>query len=189
MQDSQSLGPAAAGLLELSARLLVVELDSAALQALLHEDVLSIFEELQPGAASYLKSAQDSPDIREEIDAEFCRLFLMSKATSPMASVWLPGEQLANGARIAALVDGWQEQLDVELNDGPWGNLPRDHFAMLLGLYALALLADEHADVAKEIRELLLAPALPRFAEALCQHSSNPVYRAGVKLAEMLIAP
>jgi TorA maturation chaperone TorD len=78
-----------------------------------------------------LESIRKDPLRRQVLDTEFCELFLMSKSTSPMAWVWLPWEQLANSAKIVAKRDHWQGVLEVGLEDGPWGDVPQDHFAVL----------------------------------------------------------
>ena len=113
----------------------------------------------------------------------------MSKATSPMLSVWMPGEQLDNGSRLCAQVDTWQERLEVELDDGPWGNLPRDHIAVSLGLYALALVSTDQAGMSEEIADAALRETLPRFTAAVIEHTTNPIYRAGARLLLELIHP
>ncbi|MFT6040811.1 MAG: TorA maturation chaperone TorD [Gammaproteobacteria bacterium] len=186
MHDQEGIA-ANARLFEVAARLLVVELDADALDALLHPEIAQLFEEIAPGFTTEVKDLRDQPESMELLEAEFCKLFLMSKATSPQASVWAGGEQLAKAAAIAAQVDHWQSVLDVELVDGPWGNVPKDHFAVILGLYSMALLAEPSGKLAQEIHDAVLGDCLPRFCAAVSEHTTSQIYRGVVGLLEQLL--
>lgn len=194
-EEFGNLSAAHAPLLELTARLFIQELDAAAIDSLLHPDIEQLLEVLEPGVTSYLRSRRpkDALPIHQDEDlaAEFCRLFLMSKATSPMLSVWFGEEQIASGTRLSGLIGGWQAELGVEMADGAWGNLPKDHVSVGLGVFALALIADENRPpedrLAKVIWRTLLADTVPGFVKAVLEHSENPAYRAGAKLARELV--
>jgi len=187
MHDSENLKVAVAGLIEVVARLLIVELDAIALQALAGEEISALLEELEPGVSSTLVATTNDSALQEELDAEFCRLFLIGEATSPMASAWLDGEQLANAARLSTQVQHWQASLEVEMEQGPWGNVPPDHISILLGLFSLALVREESGKLAEEIYTTALASMVPDFVKAICAESTNPVYRAGVRLLPQLL--
>lgn len=186
MHDPEGVA-ANARLFEVAARLLVVELDADALDGLLHPEIAQLFEEIAPGFTAEVQDLRDKPESLELLDAEFCRLFLMSKATSPQASVWAGGEQLAKAAAIAAQVDHWQSVLDVELVDGPWGNVPKDHFAVILGLYSMALIAESSGQLAGEIHTAVLGSCLPRFCAAVAEHTTSPIYLGVAGLLEQLL--
>ena len=175
------------------------ELDAASIEALRHVDVVRLLEELEPGVSGYLDRCVGDPAMIEELATEFCRLFLMSKATSPMLSVWLGGTRAGAGAgadgdigaTLSRRVDGWEAELGIELADGPWGNLPRDHIAVAVGVLAIALVRSAEdpraGSLCVEIHRDVLAPAVPGFVDAVLAQSTNPVYRAGVKLLSTLL--
>lgn len=187
MHDSEDI-TATARLLEVIARLLVVELDPKDLAGLLQPEVAHLFEEIEPGFTAEVQALSTNPDSQELLDVEFCRLFIMGKATSPLASVWLQGEQLANGAKLTVLVEQWQDALGVGLEDGPWGNAPKDHFAVILGLYSLALMASGGEQLAKQIHRYVLADSLPRFCAAVIQNADSLVYKAVMGLLDQIVA-
>ena len=73
--------------------MLVVELTEADVNALRHPDLVPLLEQLEPGVAAYLDAIAGDSAALEELATEFCRLFLMSRATSPMLSMLAPQPQ------------------------------------------------------------------------------------------------
>ncbi|MFT5081581.1 MAG: hypothetical protein ACI84E_002247, partial [Planctomycetota bacterium] len=61
MHDQEGIA-ANARLFEVAARLLVVELDADALDALLHPEIAQLFEEIAPGFTTEVKDLRDQPE-------------------------------------------------------------------------------------------------------------------------------
>lgn len=183
MSDTQSLKLAQARLLELCARLLVLELDEEARLALNREGLAQGFEELEPGFIDYIVGEWGVEHF-DQASAEYCRLFLMPKGTAPVASAWMGDEPAQVGAQIHDAIMGWMLALDLDLEQGPWGRLPLDHIAVLSGLYSLALQSEDEVTVglAAQIKERAVRPWLGAWVEAVLAKSQNPLYRGVVKL-------
>ena len=186
MSDSQGLNAARARALELSARLLVREIDAQALTALLDPALLDALDAYDSECAGYVSSlAGEGHAGLERLATEFCALFVVSRETCPYASAWLPGAPADVGAALTRKVDHWMEQLGVEVAPGEWGNIPRDHIAVLTGLVALALLSEMPAGEA--LARTIAAETLswvPKFADAVAAASTSPLYRAAARLLE-----
>lgn len=181
MPDSQSVNEARAVALELAARLVVRELDPAAVESLkvpALRDALCAYDDQ---CGDYI-DALDSSSGLEAAATDFCGLFLMSKRTSPHASAHLGSNPAETGAAISQAVAGWMSALGVEVAPGVWGNIARDHLAVLCGLVSLSLLSDNES-LAKTIARETLS-WVPAFADAVERDSQNPLYRAAVRLAE-----
>jgi TorA maturation chaperone TorD len=181
---------ARARLIEVCSRLLLLELDADTRDALRHPGLLGPFNALEPGFDAWLGHEPWESERSDEADADFCELFLMGKHTSPCASAWIGDEPAVIGAAFHEHVDGWCDDLHLTLSDQPLGRVPRDHVAVLSGLLAHALLhGDAGARLADEIITHGLAPWLSRFVAAVLANTDNPLYRATVRLLEMLVLP
>ncbi|MEM9491961.1 MAG: molecular chaperone TorD family protein, partial [Myxococcota bacterium] len=176
-------------LLEIVARLLAAELDEPGLAALAGSELIGAMDELSPGAAAHIGDlAARGPAGVEQAAGAYCALFLVPGGASPFASAWLGGNPAERGATVTGAVANWMDQLGVSLASGVWGNLPRDHLAVLLGLRALALTVPPPYGpaLAEDIRARALGPWVGRFAAAVCARTDSPLYRAVARLAAAL---
>lgn len=207
MSNTEGLNAARAQLLEVAARLLIQEVDADALEGLRNPAFVEALEQYQPGVRADLDDvAKDVDAGLERLAVDYCALFLASPATSPYASAWVskasqPGNVLAsNGvgsvgspsdANPAALmtsdqilhsVDQWMAQLGMEIAPGAWGNVPRDHVAVLAGLVANALhRGPEGVELANAIRDRAMY-WVGDFEKAVCARTRNPLYQAAVRM-------
>jgi len=184
MSHPEGLTRARAQLLEISARLLIREVGEQALRALVEPTFLDALESYEPGVRDYLEQvARDPKAGLERIAVDFCALFLAKPATSPYASAWVTANA-KTGARatpqqLLQSVEGWMRELGMEIAPGEWGNVPRDHVAVLV---AHALYAGPRGlELAAEIREQAL-PWVADFRRAVCERTANPLYRATVRM-------
>lgn len=186
---SSDLARARARVLELACRLLVRELDDETVEALADRSLADALDAYQPGCSGYLaRLAADSGPGLQDAATDFCALFVVSKPTCPYASAWLPGTSAETGAAITRSVDDWMTQLAIELAPGAWGNIPRDHVAVLAGLVALALHQPGPDGVA--LARTIAASTLgwvPAFADAVCAATGNPLYRAAARMVEHVL--
>ena len=189
MSHSQSLNEARAVALELAARLLVRELDTDAVQSLRTPTLRDALSAYDSQCAAYIDELEASTAALEAAATDFCTLFLIERRTSPHASAWMGGDSTQIGAEISQAVTVWMEQLGVEVAPGDWGNIPRDHLAVLCGLVSLALLAQQPAGeiLARHIVASWLG-WVPTFAAAVENATSNPLYRAAARLTEHVLS-
>ena len=186
------MSQARAQLLEIAARLLIREVDESALRALIDPAFLEALDHYEPGARDYLEAvASDTESGLERMAVDFCALFLASSATAPYASAWISasgrqGEDsvssVATTEQILRSIDGWMSEVGMEIAPGEWGNVPRDHVAVLAGLVAHALQMGEAGQIlATEINQQALF-WIADFERAVCSSTPNPLYRATVRM-------
>jgi TorA maturation chaperone TorD len=191
MSDSQSLSlkQARATLLEMVARLLLKELDEDARVALSHPDLARVFEELSPGFMAYVGRGPWTQAQQDMADADFCHLFLLNKGTAPYASAWVGDDPAVAGAAVTELSERWCERLSLKIEAGPWGNIPRDHVAVLIGLIAHASLTPgPHSEgLIADILQRGLGRWIFQFINAVESATNNPVYRGAVLLLADLL--
>ena len=155
---------ARAQLLEITARLLIREVDESALKALLAPKFAEAMEGYEPGTRAYLEGvARDTESGLEKMAVDFCALFLANSATAPYASAWNAAKlspiatnrsQNATTEQILQAVGGWMREVGMEIAPGEWGNVPRDHVAVLVGLIAHALwMGPRGLELAAEIKQ------------------------------------
>lgn len=189
MSAAQSLNAARARALELACRLLVRELDQEVVEALRQPDLCAALQAYDPGCGAYLDALhRGGRPAFDDAAAEYCALFVLGRRTSPYASAWLDGDPAERGAAVAQAVARWMDQLGVEIAPGQWGNIPRDHVAVLSGTTAIALLAPQPAGerLARSIVAETL-PWVPRFARAVSRETTVPLYRAAARLLEHVV--
>ncbi len=190
MSNPQSLNQVRAVALEVAARLVVRELDHAVVESLRAPALRDALSAYDSDCAAYLDALDaGGADALEQAATEFCSLFVLGKNTSPHASAWLGSDPAETGAAITRSVAGWMDQLGVEVAPGDWGNIPRDHLAVLCGLVAIALHAPHPAG--ERLARTIAVEALgwvPAFAEAVEHATTNPLYRAAARLAEHALA-
>jgi TorA maturation chaperone TorD len=166
MQPAKDLGP----LYHLAARLLVRELDAAAVEALLAPDVIEVLERAEAGTAAYLRGW--SPERESRAAEAFAALFLLPGGVCPRAGAWL-----SNPAAHSRLVSEGRRTLERlgrrQVGAKGVGRLPDDHAGLLLELCA------------ESGEEFLVEAWLRPFAEALAEADAPPVYRA---LGHVLLA-
>jgi TorA maturation chaperone TorD len=187
--ESLSLAKARATLLELVARLFIEELDEEARDALRHPDIMAVLDSLEPGVRDYLDSGEWTKAQWDLCAADFCHLFLTNKETAPFASAWMGDEPSVYGAELTALIDQWCERLELSINGGPWGNVPKDHVAVLTGLVAHSLHKTGPAAqaLAEDILSRGLRPWIHRFIAAVSAATQNPLYKAAVQLLDIAL--
>jgi TorA maturation chaperone TorD len=189
---------ARAHLLEITARLLIREVDEAALKALLAPKFAEAMESYEPGTRAYLEGiARDAESGLEGMAVDFCALFLANSATAPYASAWnavrlspspTNRSQNATTEQILQSVDGWMREVGMEIAPGEWGNIPRDHAAVLVGLIAHALwMGPRGLELAAEIKQQALF-WVDDFKDAVCARTRNPLYRATVRMLSDALA-
>jgi TorA maturation chaperone TorD len=192
MPYQEGMNKARAQLLEITARLLIREVDALALKALLEPQFLDALEAYEPGTRRYLESVAGAPEAGlEGMAVDFCALFLTNSATAPYASAWSTtsaqagsvGEpRAATTEQMLKSIEGWMREVGMEIAPGEWGNVPRDHVAVLAGLVAHALHAGPTgAMLAKEINQHALF-WVDDFKVAVCSRTENPLYRASVRM-------
>lgn len=186
-EEGLSYARARATLLELVARMLIQELDQESRDALRHPDIVSVLEKLEPGLEAYLGDGDWTEHQWDLCAADFCQLFLTNKSTAPFASAWMGDEPSVVGAAQTQLVDDWCAHLGISLAGGPWGNVPKDHIAVLVGLMAHALHVPGATGeaLAQDILSRGLQPWVGRFKDAVLKSTENPLYRSIVKLLEL----
>lgn len=213
MSNTEGLNEARAQLLEIAARLLIQEVDADALEGLRDPAFVEALEQYQPGVRADLNEVAKDLDVGlERLAVDYCALFLAHPATSPYASAWVakasqPGNVLArddagnSGSRsdakiaepmtsdqILHSVDQWMGQLGMEIAPGAWGNVPRDHVAVLAGLVANALhRGPEGVQLANAIRDRALY-WVGDFEKAVCARTRNPLYQAAVRMLNDALA-
>jgi TorA maturation chaperone TorD len=180
---------ARARLLEVCSRLLLSEVDAKCLTALRDPALRTPLAQLEATLPDWLGRDPWSAHRFDEAAADFCELFVLSPGTSPCASAWLGDEPARIGAAFNTHVEHWCGALGLAISNAPLGRVPRDHVAVLLGLYAHATLkADEASSaLAAEIYDSALAPWIPRFARAVLKKTRNPLYRAVARLLDQLL--
>lgn len=183
-EEGLSYAGARATLLELVARLLIEELDQESRDALRHPDIVSVLDKLEPGVEEYLGSGDWTEQQWDYCAADFCGLFLSNKKTAPFASAWMGEEASVVGAAHSELVDAWCGHLGISVGGGPWGNVPRDHIAVLVGLmaHALHVPGPEGEALAQDILQRGLNPWVHKFTQAVLGATENPLYRSIVRL-------
>lgn len=150
--------------------------------------LLEPLQKLEPTLESWLGEEPWSAERQDEADADFCALFVLSPETSPCASAWIGDEPARVGAALAERVQRWCDALGISISDEPLGRVPRDHVAVLCGLLAHAWLSGpQGAPLADEILTQGLTPWVHRFADAVQQKTSNPLYRATARLLQILV--
>ena len=173
----------------LLASLFLREADAPLLAQLATPDIADVLDLLEPGARAYLQETDWSEAARDELAAEYARLFLLPKGVSPYAVSWLPGEEGAVRARLGDEIGALQAALRVRPADLGLGNVPADHIGMLLALAAVALereTAPADGGLAARVHALLGAWA-PQFAASLLEGTGNPLYRAAARLLQELL--
>jgi TorA maturation chaperone TorD len=192
MSYQEDINEARAQLLEITARLLIREVDTLALEALLEPQFLDALDAYEPRIRVYLENVAGDPEAGlERMAVDFCALFLMNSATAPYASAWsaksvqpdgFSESRAATPEQMLRSIDGWMREVGMEIAPGEWGNVPRDHVAVLAGLVAHALHAGPAgARLAKEIKRHALF-WVDDFKVAVCSRTQNPLYRASVRM-------
>lgn len=156
---------------------------------LLREPDAELEELLQ--ASGLVSRLDDSLDLEAHAE-EFARLFLLPGGVPPFASAWLEGERERLGAQFVGFVNEALAALGREAERAePWGNLPRDHLALLLDLSANAAASDDPEDQAlgEHLCEQAIEPWVGAFARALVAQSRCPLYRLTGELLLQLHAP
>jgi len=191
VEDSapRDMGRTRAQILELCSRLLLVELDQSAREMIRLPEVLNPLMKLEPSLGEWLGSEPWDATRCDDVDADFCSLFVLSPTTSPCASAWFGDEPARIASHFHNRVEAWSAALGIQLSHEPLGRVPSDHVAVLSGLLAHAiLLGDAGASLAEQIVEEGLRPWLSRFAAAVLEKTQNPLYRAIVQLLEILVS-
>ncbi|MDF1663500.1 MAG: molecular chaperone TorD family protein [Planctomycetota bacterium] len=186
-EEGLSYAGARATLLELVAQLLIQEIDNESRDALRHPDIVSVLDKLEPGVKDYLGDGDWTEQQWDECAADFCGLFLSNKNTAPFASAWYGEEASVVGAAQSELVDAWCGLLGISISGGPWGNVPKDHIAVLVGLmaHALHVPGPEGEALAQDILERGLDPWVDKFTKAVLGATDNPLYRSIVRLLSL----
>lgn len=179
---------ARAQLLELCSRLLLVELDPNAREMIRLPEILQPLMKLEPSLEEWLGTEPWDSNRSDDADADFCSLFVLSPTTSPCASAWFGDEPARIGSHFHNRVEAWSTALGIQLSNEPLGRVPSDHVAVLSGLLAHAILLGEAgAPLAEQIADEGLRPWVSRFVEAVLEKTGNPLYRAIVKLLDILV--
>ncbi|MGK0485441.1 MAG: hypothetical protein ACJAYI_000949, partial [Myxococcota bacterium] len=124
MPYQEGMNKARAQLLEITARLLIREVDALALKALLEPQFLDALEAYEPGTRRYLESVAGAPEAGlEGMAVDFCALFLTNSATAPYASAWSTtsaqagsvGEpRAATTEQMLKSIEGWMREVGME---------------------------------------------------------------------------
>ena len=178
---------ARAAILSLLSRLLVREVDEPLLAHLCRPEIAEVLEALEPGVGAEIARAERDPGVREELDVEYCRLFLLPGGVSPFALAWAGVEAGAARATLQAEIGERLDLLGLRPGDHGLGNLPLDHVGVLLALAAVAEVRDPDGTAAADTRELL-RPWGRRFAEALEGAAASGLYRAVARLLDAVLA-
>lgn len=168
----------ASSLASFLARIFLLEVDRKSRDALLESRVLDCLEKLEAGCSEYLAGYAWRAEDFDECAADYCELFLMPTGALPRASVWLGGEPLEHGPRIAARVEEAVAHLGLDPRE--LAGLPPDHVGVLLQLVAVAWEAE--ASYASRLQEELLRPWAPAFSAAVLKRTNNVFYRAAARL-------
>ncbi|MFT5435332.1 MAG: hypothetical protein ACI9OJ_006049, partial [Myxococcota bacterium] len=118
-EEPMNLRLARARLIEVCSRLLLVELDDATREAPRHPGLLGPLEALEPGLGSWLGDEPWTADRSDDVDANFCALFLLGKHTSPCASAWIGDEPARVGAAFEERVGDRCDALHLTLTLNP----------------------------------------------------------------------
>lgn len=170
------------GLYLLCAELLHREVDSNFLQVLRQNEVLEMFDNLEPGCEAYLQRDWSDADF-EQAAVDFCDLFILSENdTAPRAAAWLdPGGELSPEA-VDAVVGTFILEWKIEVPPS-YQHLTHDHLALIL--YVAVVVREQDAGLADTFEESVLDPWLGKFGEVIAQ-CDFPIYRAlGKVLIEM----
>ena len=172
--------------LSLLSRLFLREVDEALLRQLTREDIAATLEALAPGAAAEVTRALRDEGAREELDVEYCRLFLLPKGVSPFAAAWGWSDTQEQRAVLQDRIGGLFDRLRLRPQDSGLGHLPADHVGILLALASVALTGDEQGALADEALAILRA-GRDRFAAAVAERTTSPLYRASALLLEEVL--
>lgn len=174
--------------LSLLSRLFLREADGALLQALMREDIAGTLDGLAPGTRAEVAGALEDEHAREELDAEYCRLFILPKGISPFAATWSgegpPAESGVLEEQIGALFDA----LGMRPQEGDFGRLPLDHVGILLALASEAATRDEQGELAQECLAILRT-GRDGFAAAVAAETTSCLYRASALLLGEVLRP
>lgn len=176
-----------AAILSLLSRVIVREADAALLAHLSRPEIADVLERLEPGVGAEIERALAEPTAREDLDVEYCRLFLLPGGVPPFAVAWTGGEAGTVRARLQAEVGAVLEALALRPGDHGLGNLPLDHVGVLLALAAVAEAREPDGPLAAEALGLL-RPWGGRFAAALAETSEAGLYRATARLLDTVLA-
>ena len=166
--------------------LLAVEVDTALVETLRQEPIVTLLDDVAPGTRRWLELFD--PAQKELADEEFTRLFILPGGTPPRAAAWMPGEIATVGAALSQTVSQVLSVLGRELDDGLAGNLPLDHLAVLLDLAAVAddrdgaEAAHDAGGLGPMVFRQLVAPWRKAFGLALLDQAQVPLYRAAASL-------
>lgn len=186
--------PERAPLYDFAARLLVTEIDASTWSAITAEPLRGFLDKAHPGFAAWAEGGFDDAR-RDALAEEFARLFLVPGLVPPFATRWLVrtiGDDEAREktrSEIASIVALACDGLGLSAErDGPGGNLPPDHAALVFAIAAEAAKQPGAADdpVLTRFDETLLGPGWAAMGEALIEHARVPLYSAlGVLLREL----
>ncbi|MCG8416586.1 MAG: molecular chaperone TorD family protein [Proteobacteria bacterium] len=169
-------------------RFLLVELDSAAVEALRSQDIISVLDKLQPGCESYLSRHWTDEDY-DDAAAEYCALFVLPGKVPLIASYWIPGATEEIGHQLVAGVREVLQRFALSVAALHTGNVPGDHVGLLSLLAAYLYQQDDPlaAQHGRDFVETFVSPWVPAFTGALLAKTENPFYRAlGHLLAQLI---
>jgi len=156
---------------QLAASLLAKEITQEFLTTLMEPATASLLIQLEPSCADLL-GKQWSADDYEEASVEYCRLFIVNPVVPARAAAYFEEQELEIASRIQFMLDNGFLELPEKFQ-----NLAPDHVATLLLIRTSIEGEDEAQFTADNI-----TPWIPRFAEALLEKTTHPIYRLAARL-------
>lgn len=160
--------------LQLAATLLAREINPEVLATLQEPGTKTILTHLEP-SCSELLDKEWTPQDFEDAAVEYCRLFILNPAVPIRATAWFDDNSTEIASRIQFMLDNGFLTLPETFQ-----TLSPDHLAVLLLIQTT--LAGEDAT---QFEADNLTPWVPKFATALGERTTHPIYRLVSRLLDL----